>query len=732
MAEYTVIRLGGNSELLSFLQQLPDFYDKASFFFDWIFLSLIFGFILGEGFHKAHLPKKAGAIVGTVMGFGLAYSLARKGSSIGEYSPMFAFFATVLFVIICYTFLYNNVFRERWGVSLFISVLLGYIALAGLYSVVDLGNPLNAVIRGLFSIAFIILALLVILLLIALAGSVTIYGREGPGRLLDYIREEPNNTPQELTPNESRTTNKDLVDEIPDFKTIIKEPQFTPTVKSEPVKEKVPSIKEAVSEILNIVYQFHKRGQDHPAFSLIKQAQDLEERLVLKELELLENLKKIIKNLSSTSLNKSDKQKLQEITTQMGALEEDIYTAHKNVLSHTTILLKELPQQAKALQEIRIQIQEKIDGFFQLTSLRKGSLLLLVNQDTLPIKRLSAVIEMTENFLLEWLQLIKKIQELLDLVKTIKYVPAVEPEQKPPAKQMEGGKRQLVAEDLTPEQIAVIEQRMRPTPFAVARDLKLENTSMGGFLDKTQSLKKVIEEDAKVLQHYRITHKQIGDRLDSLMEQAFRQGDLLRRAGKDIPRVTLKGVPVPVDEVLVEGKFKVAIVSFGGSQGCPFYYGSKPTKCGGGSYEFTVKNIRQGSEIKFSSLLPHLVRDHHFFEGNTSYRLDPKATITVLELQPGVDYTPKTKTEIIWKYTGAIGGLNKDREESEEVIRNAQLQTDLAPEVKLYLKGNKGVIVARARTKLKKFKINSEEVILDGVDEGLTFIERTEHEYVVS
>lgn len=187
MAEpYTTIRLGGDRQLLGFLKRLPEFYDQASFFFDWIFLSLIFGFILGEGFKKANLPKKAGAIVGTVMGFGLAYSLAKKGSSIGEYSPMMAFFATVLFVVVCYAWLRHNFFRENPVTAFVISLILGILALSGLYSIVDLGDPLNSVISGIFTILFIVMALALLLALIA--GAAHRGGAHWPGNFLNWLR----------------------------------------------------------------------------------------------------------------------------------------------------------------------------------------------------------------------------------------------------------------------------------------------------------------------------------------------------------------------------------------------------------------------------------------------------------------------------------------------------------------------------------------------------------------
>ena len=173
--------------------------------------------------------------------------------------------------------------------------------------------------------------------------------------------------------------------------------------------------------------------------------------------------------------------------------------------------------------------------------------------------------------------------------------------------------KQIFIEDLMLGQIAVIEGRMRPGQYSCA-----------GFLDQNQSLREVIETDAKVLEEYEITHKQVGDRLESLMGQADR-GDL------------------------VNDFLRVFAVGWRGYQFCPFFYetekldlGSRLYSCGRGDHDFTVKNERQGTEIRFPQLMAHLVRDHHFFEGNVSYRLNPEDAIKVLELKPGVDYTPKS------------------------------------------------------------------------------------------
>lgn len=280
-----------------------------------------------------------------------------------------------------------------------------------------------------------------------------------------------------------------------------------------------------------------------------------------------------------------------------------------------------------------------------------------------------------------------------------------------------GVSKQLFIEDLLQEQIAVIEERMRPDRFSYA-----------GFLGENQSLREVIEADTKTLERHGITHKQVGGRLDSLMGQAFRQQELGFRVGS-------KSLQTPKTGYLIDGFLRVFEVAWMGSQSCPWFYETEPEEsCGEGSHDFIVKNEKQGKEIKFPQLMAHLVRDHHFFEGNTSYRLEPENAINVLELKSGVDYTPKTKVEIIWRTSSYTTNVNDKFCLTQEIIKNAERQIEIASGAKLYLRENKGVIIAKEDIKLAEcLNIDGEEVLLSRniVRRGQEKIERIEHKYVV-
>jgi len=68
-----------------------------------------------------------------------------------------------------------------------------------------------------------------------------------------------------------------------------------------------------------------------------------------------------------------------------------------------------------------------------------------------------------------------------------------------------------------------------------------------------------------------------------------------------------------------------------------------------GSTDVLIENLNTGKKIQFNTLLPHMIRYHHFFESpNVSHRLDPKDVIEIFNLQEGIDYSPKYVTKYYW------------------------------------------------------------------------------------
>ncbi|MBS3148703.1 hypothetical protein J4219_07500 [Candidatus Woesearchaeota archaeon] len=232
----------------------------------------------------------------------------------------------------------------------------------------------------------------------------------------------------------------------------------------------------------------------------------------------------------------------------------------------------------------------------------------------------------------------------------------------------------LYTDDLTEAQITAIELQLRP-----------QKTSASGFLNQSERLKDVIEADARTLNDLNITHKQVSDRLESLIGQALRNATLGRRTDGIPPYKTLK------DGILIDKIFKVSGGSWMGYQNCPLpnNQGNCPEQ---GSYDFKILNETSVEEIQFPQLMSHLIRDHQFFEGHTQYRLDPTDAVRILGLKTGIDYTPLKESEECWfegSYTNSL-----DNKIGRDIIY-AERYVYLGLGVKFYFQGNKGVTVSR-------------------------------------
>ena len=156
--------------------------------------------------------------------------------------------------------------------------------------------------------------------------------------------------------------------------------------------------------------------------------------------------------------------------------------------------------------------------------------------------------------------------------------------------------------------------------------------SRDGFLGKDESLVGVLNKDAELLQGMGVTHQQIGDKLALLTSSALDLYDEeYRKTGADAYYKKRRS------GVVIEG-YNVSAIGWAGYQCCPWcevalkgYKGGR-LKQHATKYDFTITNLKTGKKINFSGLLPHLIRDHQFFEGSTSYRLDPGETIACIEL----------------------------------------------------------------------------------------------------
>jgi len=149
------------------------------------------------------------------------------------------------------------------------------------------------------------------------------------------------------------------------------------------------------------------------------------------------------------------------------------------------------------------------------------------------------------------------------------------------------------------------------------------------------------------LREKKITHKQIQDRLEGIIDRVtalYHNKDINRLLSQRL--VGGPKVPEIKEEPVIEGKYKVTSIGTLGFQHCPF---GGCTSRARGSNDYTITNLKTGCSIRFGELITHLIGVHEFFEGKgTSYRLDPEKLLQVIEIDPAVDYKVEYETITLW------------------------------------------------------------------------------------
>ena len=187
---------------------------------------------------------------------------------------------------------------------------------------------------------------------------------------------------------------------------------------------------------------------------------------------------------------------------------------------------------------------------------------------------------------------------------------------------------------LSETEFKLIESRMYPGGY-----------SESGFLGYnywlfSERLIDVIEKDNAYLKSVSITHNQIADALDYIIDgyQNFYKQNWKIRFYQP--------------ELIIDDMYIVKPVSYMGAQKCPFQNENLDPKYHGHDYgdtDVTIKNIKTGQELSFNTLLPHMIRCHQFFEGSKcKHRLEPSRVIEMFCLKPGVD-TPIAKDIKMYK-----------------------------------------------------------------------------------
>jgi hypothetical protein len=252
---------------------------------------------------------------------------------------------------------------------------------------------------------------------------------------------------------------------------------------------------------------------------------------------------------------------------------------------------------------------------------------------------------------------------------------------------------------LPPEQIRRIEERMRP---GGKRGMRPSGVfSVSGFLAPGESLIARIEEDERTLHELGITPEQVADRLESLVGQASRMLNLAKRGELELDRKRMHKLSQPNPELLVAGHFLLTVTCYMGYQECPFEdeEGRLCRSALFGETDFCLRNTHSGAVLDFPGLIIHLIRAHHFFEGTIPYRVDPRTAVTVLELQPGVDYRPRYRRESVWHLNEGTGNTSdqavNDFPRLKAIKQAPDVVLELADGVHLYCRGDHCLTIAK-------------------------------------
>lgn len=145
------------------------------------------------------------------------------------------------------------------------------------------------------------------------------------------------------------------------------------------------------------------------------------------------------------------------------------------------------------------------------------------------------------------------------------------------------------------------------------------NFSQTGFLGPDESLRQVLDTDARALGELGVGARTLAERLEQLLEAAV-------ASKRTVTRV---------------GHYNVRVQRYKGPQICPFAPQPHENPCPGGggmwlaSIDWDIQNTRSRVRLSGPGLIVHLIGAHTFFEGLQSpYRVVPRALAELLELGP--------------------------------------------------------------------------------------------------
>jgi hypothetical protein len=182
--------------------------------------------------------------------------------------------------------------------------------------------------------------------------------------------------------------------------------------------------------------------------------------------------------------------------------------------------------------------------------------------------------------------------------------------------------------------------------------------SHAGFLKQGEKLRDIYQKDMESLNRHQITTDQIADLLTSFMKKFNNERKLEGQTSSEERSIIKKTIeklngnpfshyPMHPDlccsdiaVLQIDGRYVVFYRYFMGSQTCPFQHPDDKSYHGYnyGCRDYYVYDTEKEEGFGFGCLLPHMIREHQFFEGSVPYRVDPEQIIRLFEMKPGVDY----------------------------------------------------------------------------------------------
>ena len=153
------------------------------------------------------------------------------------------------------------------------------------------------------------------------------------------------------------------------------------------------------------------------------------------------------------------------------------------------------------------------------------------------------------------------------------------------------------------EKLVQLEKLLKPTGSVYG--------SSDGFLRGDESFEEVVLGDFATLKKLNLTYEQVADKLESMImghgQEFFRQGSF-----KIVTEFTCGEQNCPWGDDYTD---KASVMWLLPDDGKPFYPGE-------------MRDCK--NPIQVSGLIPHLIRDHYFFEGKGSpYRVDPERILSL-------------------------------------------------------------------------------------------------------